>query len=710
MIDNPGKRDDGEKDPIDESRFSTIRRKQSSSRSIPLARKSASDIYAKPHHSSPSTRSSSPDPRPTTVRRSSVLLFDREAHAAALAALTPTQPPTQSEVEGTQSQEWSMHGSHAIGIHILFELSFSHRSPIDNPVPLEEDDEGINYAEEPAQDDVATLGPVQSVDDNVLHTPHATPPISQVPSGSTTQTTDVPVSQVPSGNEYLPEDKVLSEPPELLGDRTPKVLVAGTVSPRSISPTPSISEMEALPTQIGNVKSTVKGLLDVVPNIMAAAIVKAGGKSQKIMQNDAQNIEEIIHIVGGMSYDITDGLDAASAATRSNDGMYAQAVQFRSTFRAIFMDAISRMDKQAEGEREAGYPAEQVPHTNAAIASKLDGLYKDITLRMGTLEETMSERFGEMLQLVEARLPEPSNTRSTQDTASSRDTAPKTKTPATQPKQAPTKAKTITLNISSAGPSGVPKSGTKPELTRAERRAEATKQFEAESERIRRRNTESGGMEHVNEAMRIDPPEADEDAAMNTNYAFGGSYHSDWATDPPPGNVDLPEHNPPIRDEQGNLHPPVATRDDEQTLIGPDGTRYPINKPINTDNDGFTTVGKNGKAAVPKPKPKPSFADMAKAKGGRPAPAVPTVTAAAIASRMQSTRKTQVPVRYVLAPELPEDFQKMNQTYYHKVVSSHLARVAPELRLLEAKFNKKERFAYSLASKPRSASRRTRHI
>ncbi|KAG9075883.1 hypothetical protein FS749_012412 [Ceratobasidium sp. UAMH 11750] len=204
--------------------------------------------------------------------------------------------------------------------------------------------------------------------------------------------------------------------------------------------------------------------------------------------------------------------------------------------------------------------------------------------------------------------------------------------------------------------------------------------------------------------MRIVPPEADEDTAMNTNYAFGGSYHSDWATDPPQGNVDLPEHNPPIRDEQGNLHPPVATRDDEQTLIGPDGTRYPINQPINTDKDGFTTVGKKGKAAVPKPKPKPSFADMAKAKGGRPAPAIPTVTAAAIASRMQSTRKTQVPVRYVLAPELPEDFQKMNQTYYHKVVSSHLARVAPELRLLEAKFNKKERFVLTF---PHDTSQQT---
>ncbi|KAG8691142.1 hypothetical protein FRC08_010264 [Ceratobasidium sp. 394] len=691
MTDNPGKRDGGKNDSTDESRYRTVCRRRMPSRSISAARSSAIDIYSRPTVSNPSSRSPSPEPRPPSVtRRNSARTFDRTEFMATVANLTPTQPLTQSEIMGTQSQEYPVSPSIAVGIHnpALYPLPTYERVP----VPLEEDGDFINLAKGPVHADVATLDPDLSVGDSDMHTTHDDSQILHAHSFSITQTTDLPVSQIPSGNVYFPEDKALSEPHDLSGDRTPKILVAGTQSPRSVSPTPSISEIGTLPDRIIDVKRNVRGPLDVIPNIMAAALVKAGGKAQKIIRREDSTIQDIIHTVGGIALNITDGLDAASEATRTQPDMYAQAVEFRSTFRAILMDSISRMDKQAKDEGEAGLPAEQIPHTNVALASTLDGFYTDILLRMGTLEETMSERFGQLLQIVEARLPEPSDAKSTQDATSSRDTAPKTRTPTMQPKQATTKAKTIMINISSAGPSGVPKSGTRPELTRAERRAEATKRFEAESERTRQRNTERGGMEHVDEAMRIVPPEADEDTAMNTNYAFGGSYHSDWATDPPQGNVDLPEHNPPIRDEQGNLHPPVATRDDEQTLIGPDGTRYPINQAINTDKDGFSTVGKKGKAAVPKPKPKLSFADMVKAKGGRPAPAVPTVTAAAIANRMQSTRKTQIPVRYVLAPELPEDFQKMNQTYYHKVVSNHLSRVAPDLRLLEAKFNKKERF------------------
>ncbi|KAG9082314.1 hypothetical protein FRC06_005122 [Ceratobasidium sp. 370] len=143
----------------------------------------------------------------------------------------------------------------------------------------------------------------------------------------------------PTGNHKLGE-------PTVGGTATqPVVLVYGTPMQQPPSPTPSISRVEALLTQIADVQPNIQHPEDLVPKILATAIIKSGGKAQKI-KNTNPNIEQTIHIASAMVTDMVNSIEVAADNASDNEAIYKQVMFTHAQRRYMLLDGIHHLDKQ----------------------------------------------------------------------------------------------------------------------------------------------------------------------------------------------------------------------------------------------------------------------------------------------------------------------------------------------------------------------------
>ncbi|KAG8734116.1 hypothetical protein FRC10_011939 [Ceratobasidium sp. 414] len=441
----------------------------------------------------------------------------------------------------------------------------------------------------------------------------------------------------------------------------------------------SVSQIPELPTAIKDVHVTLlgqPGRENVHTNVLLSCIVKAGGHTQRALQENS-TVENTLEILYRTLDDGKEGIRAiADTVIASGDKeMYKKTTAVRHAYRCTINEVLSDLDDMTVRKSVANLPTKAIPTDMFAILKSLKEMCDENEMNAEMLRAEIAELKMSFAVLhadvhnasvppsrpaapptIEPKVtsspkstpgPGPKSTTGTKNTVGPKSTTlettvppcapapppfkgPSTMAPAQTPDAAPapapkTKPKTVTIQVSGLGPSSVPNSTTNLEAHPA--------------------------ISSWSDLMDLDKDTNTPGGPVEGELYLGGD------TSP----------MEPLSDALGDV----------QEQEG--------------ENDGFQTVNKGKGKAHGGPLPTRSFAQAAKiAADSIPDPKVPVPTAAKIASDIRAMGRNDTPVRFAgHSNSILEDYTHMTSPTMYRLVNDVFVRWSTHPRIIHVGWNPK---------------------